>query len=624
MIAFRNNGMRAALVAGVLPLGLLLSAADARAQDTATPGPAPPAATAAPRPLAPGAEEAAPRPLPPPRPESPGDSGIPGAENPATGESTPPPIIAAPPPVTVGDLGTVEGPVAGTLDDANGGLGYGEWSTSDRGAIEAMLQHVPAATPSIAARLLLRKLVLTAAPLPLGRADEPFNALRLRKLLEGGFLADAADLATKIHSTDAATKRLQADALLYAGRDDAVCGDVTAQRLDSAESFWVELRAYCYAVTGDMSALDLTRAVLEQQGIADPTFLAMIDALAGGTQIAPETFFNTSSLHLRLVVRLNLPIPANVVHDLGMPVDLIASSSLQTASDVRVTSAERALRGGALPNDVLAKVLDLVPFKPQDLAGASAMARQEPLLNGLARLRAALRQEKQPGKRAELIDAAFAIGEAQGLLPQIAALFADDAAMLVPAPDWGQWASLMTRGLLLADKAAAAARWAALLDPGVPAKADTANRLRIALALAAPTELRLAQAQGALAALAAETQAVDVTPPALARATLNLGLFESTGRDMPAEARTQAGALLSIEFPGRRVATSAMQRIDAAALAGKRGEAALGVADALGMKGATDIAPDVIVRMVRALKTAGMPDAARALTLEALLTRPGD
>ena len=608
MIAFRNSGRRAALAAILLPLCLTLGTVMGRAQE---------AATAAPRPLAPGAADA-PTGQPPAS-----NTDAPGTENPPADESPPPIVIAAPAPVTVGDLGTVEGPVAGTLDDSNGGLGYAEWQGGDRGAIEAMLQHVPAATPSMTARLLLRKLVLTAAPPPLGRGDEPFNGLRLRKLLEGGYIDDAANLAAKIGSTDPATRRLQADALLYAGRDDAACGDVTAQRFDSAESFWVELRAYCYAVTGDMGALELTRAVLEQQGIADPTFLAMLDALSGSTQAAPETFFNTTSLQLRLIVRLNLPLPAAVVHDLGMPADLIAAASSQAANDLRLGAAERALRGGALPEDVLVHVLDLIAFKPQDLIGAAAIAPREPLLNGLARLRAALRQEKQPDKRAELIYTAFGIGEAQGLLPQIAALFADDAAALVPARDWHDWSSLMTRGLLLADRPDAAARWAVLLDAGVPAEADTMNRLRIALALAAPTDVRLAQAQDALTALAAETLASDVTPPTLARAVLSLGLFESTGRDMPAGARAQAGALLSIEFPGRRLPTLAAQRIDAAALAARRGEVGVGVADALGMKGAADLAPDVIVRLVRALKTAGMQDAARTLTLEALLTRPG-
>src|SRR5258706_13210090 len=71
--------------------------------------------------------------------------------------------------VVVGDLGTVEGPVAGTLIESDG-LGYDAWQGADRATIEAMLSAVPAATPSATARLLLRKLLLTAAPPPAGRA----------------------------------------------------------------------------------------------------------------------------------------------------------------------------------------------------------------------------------------------------------------------------------------------------------------------------------------------------------------------------------------------------------------------------------------------------------------------
>jgi len=39
----------------------------------------------------------------------------------------------------------------------------------------------------------------------------------------------------------------------------------------------VELRAYCYAAAGDLSTLDLTRAVIMEQGIADPAFITLLD-----------------------------------------------------------------------------------------------------------------------------------------------------------------------------------------------------------------------------------------------------------------------------------------------------------------------------------------------------------
>jgi hypothetical protein len=68
--------------------------------------------------------------------------------------------------VQVGDLGTVEGPVAGTLDNSNGGLGGSAWQASERFAVVTMLQNVPASTPSAAYRMLMRKVLLTAAPPP--------------------------------------------------------------------------------------------------------------------------------------------------------------------------------------------------------------------------------------------------------------------------------------------------------------------------------------------------------------------------------------------------------------------------------------------------------------------------
>ena len=65
-----------------------------------------------------------------------------------------------------------------------------------------------------------------------------------------------------------------------------------------------------------------------------------------------------------------------------------------------------------------------------------------------------------------------------------------------------------------------------------------------------------------------------------------------------------------------------MQRIDRASLAGAKGEVALGVVVALGLQGPRDLAPDVVVRLVRALQTAGIRDGAREVALEAFLLRP--
>jgi hypothetical protein len=107
----------------------------------------------------------------------------------------------------------------------------------------------------------------------------------------------------------------------------------------------------------------------------------------------------------------------------------------------------------------------------------------------------------------------------------------------------------------------------------------------------------------------------------IARATLDLGLFDALGREMPMEASTSVQPLVMKTSAGRRPPPVLMQRIDKAALSGSRGEVALSVMTALGTQGPGDLAPDVVVKLVRALQTAGIRDAAHALALEAMLLR---
>jgi hypothetical protein len=560
--------------------------------------------------------------------------------------------------VQIGDLGTLEGPIAGTLDNTNGGLGPTAWQASERDTIVTMLQAVPAATPSAAQRLLMRKVLLTAAVPPPGRAMVSFNQLRLTKLLEGGYVADAADLARSIRAPmNFDILRSQTDAMLYAGRDMDACSDITAHRLDSADSFWVELRAFCYAVSGDTGPLDLTRAVIASQGLADPAFVTLLDGMTSGKPTAPSIVRYPDSIHIVMMARLNLPLTTDTATGLGLPASLLTTASTASPRPLRVAAAEKALRAGVLPIPLLAEILDTSAFTPQDLDGAPALARAEPLMDGLARIRAALKTAGNNEMRAELVHTALEIGEREGLLAQVAALYADEAAQIIPAPDWSNWSDLMVRGLLLADRAEAAQRWFDILDRNMPGMADTVDQLDLAMAMAAPNARRNAEARQLLEALALAVHpppdpvVVEMPaaapdpgvgdpltaappppmPPAprpkppralLTRATLDLGLFDALGELNSPEAQGAVQPLVSEPSPGRRPPPVLMQRIDKAALSDARGEVALSVATVLGPQGARDLAPDIVVRLVRALQTSGIHDGAHALAMEALLLRP--
>jgi hypothetical protein len=103
---------------------------------------------------------------------------------------------------------------------------------------------------------------------------------------------------------------------------------------------------------------------------------------------------------------------------------------------------------------------------------------------------------------------------------------------------------------------------------------------------------------------------------------LDLGLFDALGEAMSAEVQAAVPRLILEPSAGRQPAPVLMQRIDRAALGDSRGEVALSVATALGPQGAADLAPGIVVRLVRALQKAGIRDAAHALATEALLLRP--
>ena len=558
------------------------------------------------------------------------------------------------PAVVVGELGTVEGPIAGTLDPADG-FGDDTWARSDRTTILGILQGVPAATPSSAATLLLRKSLLTTAAPPPGRSDRSFNALRLSKLLDGGFINDAADLAARVQApANPEILQLQADAFVRAGRDFDACGDLTANRLQSGERFWVQLRAFCYAVNRDLPALELTRSVIADQGLSDPSFLILLDGLASGQAMAPETVTLPDALHILMLARLKLPMNGEIATRLGLPESLMTAASIETPPPLRIAAAERALRAGVLPTDLLAQILELTTFTPADLNGATALARAEPLMQALARLRAGVRMTASIEQRADLVHTALEIGQSAGLLRQVALLFVDDAAAILPASNWGNWSDLYMRALLLAGRPDAAVRWFNILGTGPLASSDIANQLQLTLALAAPAQADSLTTLALLRGLAltanppppappepapvvTDPLAPDQPPPepppplppppppseaVIARAALVLGVYDALARPLPAEAQEAVQPLVSQMSPGRRPPQVLMQRIDRASLAGAKGEVALSVVAALGQQGARDLAPDVVVRLVRALQTAGIRDGAREVALEAFLLRP--
>lgn len=525
--------------------------------------------------------------------------------------------------VMVAPLGSSEGAAVGTLDDSNGGLGAGIWSGTDRGTAESLLSEAPIANPQKMLRDLGRRLLLTKADAPVGAADHAFITARIRKLLEAGFIDEAGALAAEASlKDDEDFARAQADALLYANRSDLVCTDATSTRLSSSEPFWIELRAYCYAVAGDGDTLDLTRSVMDAQGLTDPAFNILLDDVRNQKKRDPGDITAPTSLHLFLLRQTGQKISPALAQQLGPAASLLSMRDAKNSADARLAAAENALATGAITPEELTMLASAQMFAADQLSHALDTASNMPFLAGQALLRQAAMRENDPSRKVQLVYQALLTGEQKGMLAIAATLQHAPAASIKPIPAMRPMADMFARALMLAGDADAAERWYAILDP----KTDGAMvaKFQAELNLVAGNPARSADAQKALGYFAKQIPAPGA--PALtaeqANAALVLGIYDTLKEPMPPEASAAAANIEGIEWPGRRPAPGLSHRLAAALVQpDRKGEALLSVLAIAGMNPG-ELAPDVTIRLVKALLREGLPDIARGFAIDALLLRP--
>src|SRR5262249_44029321 len=140
----------------------------------------------------------------------------------------------------------------------------------------------------------------------------------------------------------------------------------------SADQFWIELRAYCYALANDSDSLELTRSILEAQDFKDTAYDVALDALTGGAASPPDMIATPNALVLRMFVKLKWPVPDAAVTALGVPAEMALFRNDATDAQVKLVLAQRLFASGALAGQDLKNALDLFAFKPEEIAVAAA------------------------------------------------------------------------------------------------------------------------------------------------------------------------------------------------------------------------------------------------------------
>jgi hypothetical protein len=606
---------RSSWLAGVC----LALTAGAQAQDA--PASPPAAATAAPQAL-PGKIDAT-------TPAPPASGAAPAS--PPSDESPPPATETAPtefkpgmlgqgtqPGVTASDLGIVDGAPVGTLNDSNGGLGQGMWAAASRTDVEDLLGSIPLVSADPFEQKLARRVVLTTSDSPIGPAKRALVTIRIEKLLQAGMVPEAGTIAAALSlKGDMDFARVQADALLYAGRDKDVCSDMTATRATATDAYWLQLRLWCFVASSDFASAELTHAVLDAQGATDRAFDVLVADATSGKKTPPGDTAQPTALHIYLLRKLGLPVSAAIAAKLGTAAAAMAARDKRNPPADRLSAATRISQTGALSPAEIDAILNAQTIRADQIAHVDEVASKLPFLPAQSLLRRAAKLEPRLNQKAVLVVGALSADNHPDRLTLTAELQSDLALAIPPGPALATERGIIARALVLSGHADAAELW-------YTSAADDADVriFRILIDLAAPNARRDAAAQAALETLATVSSPQQAPSEGVA---LALGLSDVLGKPIQPDAKALAATLEGTRWdnPARRPSAEDMRKLEeAASQPGRKGEVVLRVLEIVGANGPFGLPADVTIECVRVLGQVGLSDDARTLAIEALALQP--
>jgi hypothetical protein len=513
-------------------------------------------------------------------------------------------------PVQVGSLGSPEGPPVGPLDSSNGGLGDHLWSGSDRANAEKLLAKAPLVSGDRVLRGLVRRAVLTKAPAPPGQAPKAFVTMRIERLLDAGLIQEAGAIAAAADvPNDEGFARVQAEAILLANRAQDACGPAMATRQTGGDVFWMQLRAYCAAATGDTATAELTRQVLKAQGHHDAAYDALVQGVLTKKPLPPGAIAHPTPMHIFLLQQAGLPITEAIARNMGTPENLLAMRDSRNPPRARFEEAERIVATGAATPAELIKIAEAQELPADKVAAAAGEAANLPFFMGQVLLRRAAAIEPRPEAKADLVMLALSLGEKFKLSALAASLQADIITSIKPASGPHAYARSFARALLLAGKPEAAAAWTAR-DP----------LMKVVVAFASKDPQRMAAAQADLTAFAVGLAKNPPDPdPDRAHKALVLGLMDELGATLPPDVKASAAQVESGTWDGVHPGSGQMRTlVEIAGTPERRGEAILMLTSLIHTTGLKDLAPDATMTFVRLLRQMNEDKAAHALAVEAL------
>jgi hypothetical protein len=543
---------------------------------------------------------------------------------PATPGAAPPPEVVAPPAALVGPgvqvdkLTTPDFDGAGTLTDADGGIGAQMWKGTPRPLVESLLPKLPTSVASPAMRGLMRRLLLTTAAPPEGASQGASLIVeRVRILAAMGDQAGVTALLEAIpgRANNPTLLRLETD-VRFLGNDNArACSTAAGQVREGRDSYWLKAFAFCQALAGEVGKAQLATALLREMGEEDPVFTQIMERFAGAPPAPLASLRNPTPLHIAMARAANVQLPKDVLGVTSPGVLRTISISPNAPIDVRLDAAERAEAAGALPTEALRQLYMGVSFTEQDLANPLSKAEAEsgPLSRALLYRTAMI--QSVPAAQAEPVTKALALARRGGRYASAVRVFMPVLKRIPATADLLWLAPEAARAALFAGDAEAARGWFAVLRGAAHVDKDAASALASLVPLA-----KLAgslEGQGFQAAdLSKWWETVKGRDNARALAEMFFSLYDLMVEPVPP--MTWDLLLQTAERIPVPVASPALwARLESAGRERRTGETVLFAMLALGEGGPAQADAFTLTRVLRALDTAGFKAESRALAIEA-------
>jgi len=523
----------------------------------------------------------------------------------------------APEGITVNALDAAPSDYGGTLEPANGGFGYEMWQGTDRSVVEQLLPQMPIRPLSPAMRDLARRLLLSAAAPPPGRASADLMAIRAERLRRLGNAADIAAFLALMHSNNfnAESARLQVDALLLDGRRDEACTAVRSHiAAFDADLYLQKAFAYCQMVGGDRTSAMLASDLIFEQGEDDPIFFSLMNALDGDDSVTIDSLPEATALHLTMLDEAGLAPPADLIQSEDPLLLAALARNDALASELRLAAAEQAAARGSLSVEALTELYRSEPADAYELDTVMDQAVGVVLPRVRALLYKATSTAPDPALRARYLQRSLELAREHGGYLLAAQVALPELRKIVPSDRFAWFAVDAARALYVLGQNEAAGAWFALIRRMAPNDPVAAEAL--------PSIWLYARVAGASDPASWDASSLDAW-----RATQQAGgaeanhalrlyaVFDGLGEPVGNASDVLIGNDVNASVPN----SAYFFNLADAASGGRRGETVLLSLLNIGEGGPGAVSPIVLSRVLRSLREVGLTNEARALAFESIV-----